>query len=497
MIYINIIFLLFVFGLFVLSIKDPKNEVRELNHKEHKLYFLYPVVWKFVSITRLDQFLSRKTRMLEVLRILDRKDNHKVTEKWYWCQKLSIVMFVLILCNVLSILGWLSMISLGENLKDYYLVRPEIGEGESEISLKVVLNDSKEEEADGFAENLRVIIEEREYTEDELEIAFEKGIQYLESKVLGMNKDKNQVTEDLNFITNLTGTGLRVEWSSEDIKIIARDGTIHNEELPPTGVKVSATAHLSYKKQKKEHKMEFNVLPKPLSDHEQVLKDLKKALQANSDDAKNEKKWELPQSIGEYSLSWEEIKQNPGITITLLGILSAVIVWVYGDKELQNRLEKRNAQLLLDYPELINKFTLLVNAGMTIKQAWVKITEDYVAQLDRGMMKPRYVYEEMRLTIRELKLGVPEGEAYEQFGRRAGVLPYMRFGTLIAQNLRKGSKGLSDILNKEATDAFADRKEHAKRLGEEAGTKLLGPMMVMLMIVLVIVIIPAFMSFRF
>ena len=34
--------------------------------------------------------------------------------------------------------------------------------------------------------------------------------------------------------------------------------------------------------------------------------------------------------------------------------------------------------MLLDYPEIINKFNLLINAGMTIRQAWSKITEDYI-----------------------------------------------------------------------------------------------------------------------
>ena len=41
---------------------------------------------------------------------------------------------------------------------------------------------------------------------------------------------------------------------------------------------------------------------------------------------------------------------------------------------------------------------------------------------------------------------------------------------------------------------FEERKARAKRLGEEAGTKLLVPMFFMLAVVLVIVIVPAFMS---
>ena len=151
--------------------------------------------------------------------------------------------------------------------------------------------------------------------------------------------------------------------------------------------------------------------------------------------------------------------------------------------------------MLMDYPDIINKFTLLINAGMTVKQAWSKIASDYEAKYLVNQTKKRFAYEEMLVTAHELKLGVTESEAYEQFGRRAGLLPYLKFSTLITQNLKKGNKGLSELLNLEAAEAFEERKEIAKRLGEEAGTKLLMPMMIMLIVVFAIILIPAFQSF--
>ena len=50
-------------------------------------------------------------------------------------------------------------------------------------------------------------------------------------------------------------------------------------------------------------------------------------------------------------------------------------------------------------------------------------------------------------------------------------------------------------MEEEMRQAFEDRKSMARKLGEEAGTKLLLPMGMMLMIVMVIVIVPAFLSF--
>ena len=93
-----------------------------------------------------------------------------------------------------------------------------------------------------------------------------------------------------------------------------------------------------------------------------------------------------------------------------------------------------------------------------------------------------------------MESGITEAESYERFGRRCGMQIYVKLGALLSQNLRKGAKGMNQILKTEASQAFEERKARARRLGEEAGTKLLAPMFLMLAVVLVIVIVPAFMS---
>src|SRR5699024_5767251 len=106
----------------------------------------------------------------------------------------------------------------------------------------------------------------------------------------------------------------------------------------------------------------------------------------------------------------------------------------------------------------------------------------------------RKAYEEMVSTMNQIRGGIPEGEAYEDYGTRCNVSAYRKFGTLLSQNLRKGSKGLTDLLGREAEEAFEERKNLAKKLGEEAGTKLVIPLFLMLIIVFAIVIVPAFFS---
>ena len=140
-----------------------------------------------------------------------------------------------------------------------------------------------------------------------------------------------------------------------------------------------------------------------------------------------------------------------------------------------------------DYPQLINKFSLYIGAGMTVRRAWIQIVKEY--DKEKHYLGERTVYEEMRYTMNELKNGRPESECYEAFGRRCE-------SPLLSQNLRKVTKGLTNLLQREAQEAFEERKNMAKKLGEEAGTKLMIPLFLMLAVVFVIVTVPAFLTIQ-
>jgi len=106
------------------------------------------------------------------------------------------------------------------------------------------------------------------------------------------------------------------------------------------------------------------------------------------------------------------------------------------------------------------------------------------------------VYEEMLITQREIESGKGETRAYEAFGERCELQKYRKLSGFLVQNLKKGNKQLCNLLEQEAAEAFDERKKQAQQLGEEAGTKLLFPMLLMLGIVIVIIMIPAVISFQ-
>jgi len=167
----------------------------------------------------------------------------------------------------------------------------------------------------------------------------------------------------------------------------------------------------------------------------------------------------------------------------------AIAAFLAPDYQLRRRLEQRHLQIKLDFPEFVNKLVLLINAGMTVQRAWEK------AAFSRHRAdKP--LYAEAARTALEIRSGKPEGQAYEEFARRCRVAEITRFTTVILQNLRKGNAELAAILRVQANECWEMRKHAAKRLGEEAETKLLLPLMLMFLAILLIVATPAVLALR-
>lgn len=200
----------------------------------------------------------------------------------------------------------------------------------------------------------------------------------------------------------------------------------------------------------------------------------------------------LPSEWEGKRLKWIYPPDHTGTVIAALSLFAAAVVLIQKTREEEKLRQKRYEELLLDYPGLIMKFTLLVQAGMTVRKTFQKIALD---EKKKNRKKERAAYEEIRIMCYEMESGISEAEAYRRFGERCGQIKYKTFATLLIQNLQKGSRYLPDMLEEESMEAWDERKRSARVQGEAASTKLLIPMVMMLMVVMALIMVPAFLSF--
>lgn len=369
------------------------------------------------------------------------------------------------------------------------LERHEVGEGETIEHLELEIPDLEEET------EYTLTVGEKILPESERDALFDRAEQEIAETFCGENESVDRITKPVVLKKRLAENLVTAEWRFDDYDFIQSDGTLTEEEPPEEGVIVTATVTLGYGDYERLYEFSFMVYPPELTDRERVYRGLESYF---SEEAKKDGTGELtlPAEIGGFSLNWSERRAKTGFLFIGLGALAAILVEMSARQKEVERKKERERLLMCDYPEMVNKLSLLLGAGMTVSGAWERIIALYEKQRAEGIVGERPTYEEMRLTCRELKDGVGERTAYERFGERCGLRPYRKLSSLIVQNLRKGSRGLTALMAAEADEAFTLRKNLAKKLGEEAGTKLLAPMMLMLGIIVVIIMVPAFLSFK-
>ena len=175
-----------------------------------------------------------------------------------------------------------------------------------------------------------------------------------------------------------------------------------------------------------------------------------------------------------------------GMFLSVGAVAAAIAVPFLVDNSLDGDIQKRRNALQMEFPEFVNKLTLLVNAGMTISKAWEKIINEN--------KKDHLLYDEMRFALMEIKAGKPEGVAYEEFARRCHVKEITKFVSVIVMNLRRGGSEVVPVLQAQGNECWEMRKNAARQMGEEASTKILIPLMIMFLGIVLIVSTPAVMS---
>ena len=315
----------------------------------------------------------------------------------------------------------------------------------------------------------------------------EKVKKYIYSHYLGNNKSSDNVTKNLSLVRKVDGSMFNISWTSSNENIVADDGKVECEKITELE-SVELTAVLMYEQYKEKLKFNITVHPVKRKEEESIWDEWRKLFEKSIEDTKSFKYIKLPDKVGGKNVRYSVDRYKGLFKTACIAMLMFIVVPLMAEYAAKNKVAEREKQLKLAYPEMVEKFVLLINAGLPVKNAWIRVAETRKTKND----KVDYLTEEMLLTKNQMDNGISEEKAYEMFGRRIGILTYMKFSTLLVQNLKKGTANLINILEYESADIFNERKENAKILGEEASTKLLVPMVLMMAIIFAVILYAAF-----
>ena len=425
------------------------------------------------------------------LALLDASKGNERKAALYYIDKFQNFLLFVFAADLLAMAVWYSESQEQVISQEGIVARPDYGE--SDLALSVQATDGGE---DGISYGeYSINIEARQYTQEEAQELADQLFEILPETILGSNESLDHVITDLNLITSLNGYPFSISWKSSRYEWIGADGSVNTESIEEGEYEsVTLTATIRYEDWSWEQSYEILVYPETLSQEEQLVQSIQEALSASNDATVSEEDYYLPDEVSGVSLQWEEVTEDTSTPLFLLVLAAGAAVFALGDRDLHQKVQKREQQLLLDYPQIVSKLALFLGAGMSVRNAFVRLGNNYLKEQGKGGEK-RYVYEEILLVCREMDSGISESTALSHFGSRCHTRQYTKLSSLLVQNLKKGNAALLQVLQEEAELAFEERKNLARQMGEEAGTRLLLPMILMLGVTLVIIMIPAFMSF--
>ena len=255
--------------------------------------------------------------------------------------------------------------------------RNDYGKGSKTEVLDVKVGDTKKK--------IRTDIEvsERRYTTEEIQELFGRIIRRMDRLILNENQTPDHVETDLNLITEIPGEPVTVSWELDRYDVMNVKGEIQEKNIAEKGTLVKLNAVLTYTENEKEqaaYQCVVCVYPEKLSGEEKIKKTVTENMKKADEKQREQETLILPERLGKNELRYYHPFHNRGMIVLTMSIMIGILLCALQKQNEKKALEDRKKQMLKDYPDIINKLTLYLGAGMTVKRAWRKVTEGYARE---------------------------------------------------------------------------------------------------------------------
>ena len=386
-----------------------------------------------------------------------------------------------------------SCLFLGVGLQNYggqqaikVIERPEFGSQKDKVQVEVRIENGNL----SISEDIVLHINPRQLTTIQKQELISAYASKLPEIILAQNTSINEVKSSLDLITRDPKTGIELTWQSSNPEIIREDGFV-NSLVIENATRVSLSAELTLEDVKKLAEIKTKVFKNSDTKYIEGLMHIRLKELINQLDASTGRgSLYLPTENGHsIILNWYQKTQDYMPQLLIIFLFSIAMTYMQRYASTEKLAKKRQESIIRDFPDFISKFVLLLNAGLVVSTALKKIAVDYDYYNGNQHKKPLYedlakMQERMRSTNGSLT------QELRKYAESSGLKEMMRFAAIVSDNLDKGST-LAEKLEAEGSLLWHNRKKKAEELGRLAETKLILPLMILLLVLIMITIAPA------
>lgn len=141
------------------------------------------------------------------------------------------------------------------------------------------------------------------------------------------------------------------------------------------------------------------------------------------------------------------------------------------------KAKNRQWAIQKEIPSILSSLAVVTDAGLNLLQAIEVVIEQNEGEL----------CQEFRIVLEDVKIGINIKDAFIKLSQRSNIEELNYFVSAIVQGIEKGTSGITEVIQEQASESWEKRKHKAKELANKASMKLFLP--------LLLLVFPAFMIY--
>lgn len=374
---------------------------------------------------------------------------------------------------------------------DILLSRNSFGEGVKEVQLSLKKDEKKK----------KVIykLDEQKLSEKEEAKVYIQFFKKLKKIMMKNNTSLKQVQTSLNLPDTIDGYPFEITYELAEDGYIRLDGSINEEEQGKLKhgeiYRTYIVATVRYREYQQSKKYEIWIAPKKKLSQTNVFYKIQQYLKKEEQKNRYSRDIKIPSVYKDIEITKRQENQGEISGIVILFVTLCIFIPLHNYLKLQEEGKKCQEQAGRDFPVIVHLLTLYMGAGLSFFSAVKRISQSYQKQRESEHSK-KYAFEKMMRMEQQMRNGVSQREACQDWGMQFRTDSYQKLSLILIQSFTKGTKEAAMLMETEEREAFHKRIDRAKKEGEEASTRLLFPMILLLCQVMLLVMYPALARFQ-
>ncbi|MBR2736031.1 MAG: type II secretion system F family protein [Firmicutes bacterium] len=300
------------------------------------------------------------------------------------------------------------------------------------------------------------------------------------------------VNGDLELPERDRDTGIEMRWSSSDPEVLSEEGRLDVFLLEEESEMITLSVILTLESISQESSFDVFVSDTPEA-YDISLQNQIRSIVEETGDRSEGKTVVLPEESGDgIRLEWSRREESYAALVLMTGLILFFCIYAGRYDRARKKAKKYREDVIADFPSVVDKLVLLLNSGLTVFSALMRISSDYSDEL-------QYRDSPMAAEIAAIGQKVQNTnssviEEWKRFATRMESSDILRFCTILEDNMSKGSE-LSQKLENESDELRELRKKSIQQYIRMIDSRMMIPMMAMLFSLVLVTVAPVLTGF--